>query len=379
MTVLGIEDLLATAGPTAYRVLLIEDDPDDAFLIGHRLGSDHGRFIVDHVDALAGAAERLDASQYDVILLDLGLPDSNGVKTLERLTAMGSSAAVVVLTGDSDPDLSRSSFELGVNDYLPKSAAATELLPRVLIQAVEREAAKSAVAARMAAEKSNIAKSAFLSRISHELRTPLHAIMGFAQLLESEAKTADDLEATGIIVKASEHLLALINDVMDVSQIETGDLALSLERVHLTAVVREAVTMVETPVGAAHIDVLVHDVDGHYVRGDRLRIRQVMINLLSNALKYGRNDGVVTIEAVTHDDGWVEVAVSDEGPGIPAGTGDELFEPFERAHPHGTVEGTGLGLAVSRQLIGAMNGEMGVNSEPGKGARFWFKLPAATV
>lgn len=361
------------------RVLLVEDDPDDAFLIERRLRSDDGHFVVDHVVDLSEASERLAAADYDVILLDLGLPGSDGIDTIQRLAAIGTPSAVVVMTGAEEADLARSSFELGVNDYLSKSAAATELLPRVLVHAVERESAKGAIAARMAAEEANLAKSAFLSRVSHELRTPLHAIMGFAQLLESEATTADDLEATGIIVKASEHLLALITDVLDISRIETGDLRLLLEPVAVHDIVREAADLMGAGLGAARLDVPLGDIGVVYVLGDRHRIRQVLLNLLSNALKYGPHDGIVKIRTTSNDDGYVEISVIDDGPGIPDDAVDAVFAPFERlGQESGAVEGAGLGLALSRELIGAMRGTIGVRSTPGEGATFWFALPATT-
>lgn len=367
--------------PAIVRVLLVEDDPDDAFLIERRLQAATvaavATFDVHHVGGLGEAAEVLPTAAWDVIVLDLGLPDSDGIDTVERLIQLDPPCAVVVMTGASESDLVPRSFALGVSDYLPKSAAATELLPRVLMHAVEREATKAAVAARMAAEEANVTKSAFLSRISHELRTPLHAIMGFARLLESEATTDDDREATGIIVKASEHLLTLINDVLDLSRLETGDLSLSPEPIDVGPIVDEAIDLVSGRYGEARIVVDVGDVGSRPLYGDPTRVRQVLLNLLSNAVKYGPADGVVTVAASPRFDGRIRLTVGDQGPGIPPESLPDLFAPFERlGQESSTIDGVGLGLTITRELVRAMGGDIGVESAPGIGTTFWFDLPA---
>lgn len=362
---------------TPISVLLIEDDPDHAFLLEHRLGAESRTFTVDHVDDLRSTAGRLANERYDVIVLDLGLPDSAGLDTVEQLVALDPKCAIVVMTGASDADIASRAFALGVNDYLPKSRAATELLPRVLVHAIERESVKQAVAAQLVAEQANRAKSAFLSRISHEFRTPLNAIMGFARLLESEATSDDDLEATGIIVKASEHLLTLINDVLELSRIEARELSLSFEPIVVGEVIDEAIGLIRGQFASADVSVSLGDVGGQHLYGDRQRVRQVVINLLSNAAKYGPSDGPIIVEAALRSDS-IEIAVIDEGPGIAPNEVDALFAPFERLGNAGAeTDGLGLGLTVSRELVTAMHGEIGVDSLHGQGSTFWFRLPIA--
>jgi CheY-like chemotaxis protein/nitrogen-specific signal transduction histidine kinase len=233
--------------------------------------------------------------------------------------------------------------------------------------------------AKEEAERANRAKGEYLSRMSHELRTPLNAILGFAQLLELEELTAEQRENLHYILSAARHLLALINEVLDIATIEAGRLPLSLEPVAVADVVAEAVSLIR-PLADQHQVLLVSPaLDDHaHVRGDRQRLKQILLNLLSNAVKYNRPGGRVELELGPGDPERMRVHVLDSGPGIAAEALAQLFVPFERMGSEETgIEGAGLGLPLSRRLAEAMGGTVEVETTVGQGSDFWVELPVA--
>jgi PAS domain S-box-containing protein len=233
--------------------------------------------------------------------------------------------------------------------------------------------------ARHEAERANHAKSEFLSRMSHELRTPLNAVLGFAQLLEMDPLSPEQRESLGYILKAGRHLLDLINEVLDIARIEAGRMSITPESVPLAEVTREVLELT-APLAtdrAIKVRAEILEEDTHYVLADRQRLKQVLLNLLSNAVKYNKVGGEVVLAYQTLH-GRVRVLVTDTGPGIPPDKQARLFIPFERLGTvQGGVEGTGLGLALSKRLTQAMGGSIGVESELGKGSTFWVELPLA--
>jgi len=232
------------------------------------------------------------------------------------------------------------------------------------------------------AERASQAKSEFLSRMSHELRTPLNAILGFAQLLEMDELPADQASSVDQIQVAGRHLLSLINEVLDISRIEAGRVSLSTEPVEVSVVLDEVTTLLAPVAEAAGIELSV-DVDGSRVlrvRADRQRLLQVLLNLGSNAVKYNSRGGSVAFRTSAGDEGRVRFEVRDTGPGIPHEKQDQLFVPFSRlGAERSAVEGTGVGLALSKQLVEVMGGVIGVDSFPGHGSTFWVELLAADL
>ena len=243
-----------------------------------------------------------------------------------------------------------------------------------------KEADEALRGAKQEAEQSNQAKSEFLSRMSHELRTPLNAVLGFGQLLEMGVLTVAQRESVALILKGGRHLLGLIDEVLDISRIEAGHLSVSLEPVLLADVIGEAVDLIH-PL-AAGWNVLVEGrppgSDDLYVLADRQRLKQVLLNLLSNAAKYNRPDGKVSVSVKDSPGDRLRVNVTDTGPGIPPEKMGRLFTPFDRlGAEERAVEGTGLGLALSKRLVEVMGGAIGAESAVGEGSTFWVELPRA--
>ena len=232
------------------------------------------------------------------------------------------------------------------------------------------------LAATQEAEHANAAKNDFLSRMSHELRTPLNAILGFGQLLERDGRDPEEADNIAQILKAGRHLLELVDEVLDISDIEAGNLDLEPEICHLGEAIEEVLALAR-PLAACREVALGGLMCERRVLIDRGRFKQVVSNLLSNAISYNRQGGSVTLDAQDTAEGWLRLAVTDDGPGIAAEDVSKVFNTFERLGVAGTVDGIGLGLAISKQLIELMGCRIGVKSVLGAGSTFWIELPVA--
>ncbi|MBI5936220.1 MAG: response regulator [Betaproteobacteria bacterium] len=231
--------------------------------------------------------------------------------------------------------------------------------------------------ARDAAQAASRAKTEFLSHMSHELRTPLNAIIGFSQLL-AEDVPASELESVKAIEKAGGHLLSLINELLDMAKAEAGRLDVTMEIVELNSLCRDCVTMVQPLASRHHVQLSGLPTDDKvYVHADPMRLKQMLINLLSNAIKYNNENGQASLE-LDMDKGRVRLVVVDTGIGISEADQKQLFQTFSRVgSKQRKVEGTGIGLAFTRQLAQLMDGDVGFSSTPNVGSRFWIDLQGA--
>jgi PAS domain S-box-containing protein len=256
-------------------------------------------------------------------------------------------------------------------------AAARDITERIILDKVLQENNAELESAKFMAEKANLAKSIFLSNMSHELRTPLNAILGFTQLLEvgSPPPTSAQVARLQQITKAGWYLLELINEILDLALIESGRLSLSREPVSLNDVLHECHGMIESQALQRSIKLIFPQFDiPCFVSADRTRVKQVLTNLLTNAIKYNRIRGTVEVKCTSTPE-RVRVSIRDSGAGLPPEKLVQLFQPFNRlGQENGSEEGTGIGLVVAKQLVELMAGTIGVKSTVGVGSEFWIEL-----
>lgn len=338
-----------------------------------------GFFVAD----LAGRMRDCNAIYCDMIgyrrdeLLEMGIPDIEATHTAADVAAR---IKTIMAAGRERFDTQHRCKDgriLDVEVSVSRIEIRGEVLLYVVVHDISERKQREAelVALQRQAEQANAAKSEFLSRMSHELRTPLNAILGFSQLLETAPLSPQDAESVQEINKAGTRLLEQVNDVLDLSRIESGRLELSMGAVDIGRAIRQSVSQIAPLAARRGIRLAVQVAEaGLWGMADKRRLDQVLLNLLSNAIKYNREGG--RIEAVaTVVEGRVRIAVSDTGNGIAAENMDRLFRPFERFESaYEGIEGTGIGLALVKRLVEAMDGEIGVESVEGEGSTFWFTL-----
>lgn len=361
-------------------VLLLEDDEGDALMMREDLESDkRDDFRITHKTMLSDALEALQSEHFDIILSDLTVPDSHGTETFHALLN-NTSVPIIVLTGDENDEISKQALEEGVQDFIVKNRLERYDVPNAIKYSIQRHRINQSI------KQANQLKSEFLANMSHEIRTPLNGIIGAADLIKHTALSPEQMKYMNVITNSGETLLALINDILDISKIEAGELEINPEPIIVRDFFR-GVTQSIVP-RANHKDVEVAiNYEGTVpitISADTVRLNQIMLNLLGNAIKFVEKGHIVThVQEQKTEDNMVtlRVTVEDTGIGIPEDKMETIFDKFAQADTTTTKKygGTGLGLAITRKLVELMDGQMGVDSTVGVGTKFWFEITAPII
>jgi signal transduction histidine kinase len=381
----------------SLRILLVEDNPTDALLVEAALEEMVTvRPILTHAESLSRAEALLTTDKFDVVLVDLNLPDGQGLGNFERLQNASPQTPMIVLTGLKDEELAIEAIARGAADYLIKGATDAPLLERSTRYAIERKRNERdrlelvrAQVARDEAEANNRTKDEFLATLSHELRTPLNAIMGWASLMRTGKLDASmSSQALETIERNARMQAQLIEDLLDVSRIITGNFKLELSDVDLESVARTAADTLAPSITAREVTLHFETSQVPKVRGDAMRLQQVAWNLLSNAVKFSPEGGQVTVQVhqVRNPSGKDEAVfrVCDRGQGIAPEFLPHVFERFRQADGSTTRRhgGLGLGLAIVRNIVELHGGRVEVQSAGyNQGATFsvYLSLEAKTL
>jgi phosphoserine phosphatase RsbU/P len=363
------------------RILLVEDSRSDARLLGATLqGAGVHRFRLTHVERLDEALAALADGGVDLVLLDLHLPDSQGLDTLAELKREQPGVPVMVLTGLDDEELAVRAVQAGAQDYLPKGVVDGALLARLIRHAVERHQIGVELD-RARAEQIRL-RDQFLTHVSHELRTPLAAMHQFLDILADGLAGAlnDDQQAyIQRTLRNARQLEGMVAELLDAVRAQTGKLAVTVRRVELAPLVEDAVGGFAGRAADKSIRLSAAVQPGlAAVKADAGRVGQVLGNLLDNALKFTPEGGEVRVSALADGEpGFARVEVADRGPGVPADAAERIFERLWQVEDDAgpSRRGLGLGLHICRELVSRQGGRIWVDSRPGEGATFAFTLP----
>jgi signal transduction histidine kinase len=376
--------MIATATvPDPVRLILVDDDAVDRASVTRALAQASGRFEIEEFHSGEAALARIRSGPADCILLDYSLPGADGFEILAQLQADEIDVPVIMLTGIGDEELVIESLRRGAYDYLSKTKLDADTLAskihvvRRLHEASQRTRAAEAELRQSVDQlrRAVAARDSVLAVVSHDLRGPLNNIELAMGLLEENVSPQQRALAIASVHRAIARADRLISDLLDVARLSGGAIDLVLEPVNPANVVETAVADVQPAVQQQGITIHVEiSKDVRPILADRNRVIQILDNLLRNAIKYGPRGGEVLVQALRRDDA-VEFSVRDRGPGLDAETQAHVFDWFWQAKGRKTASGSGLGLAIAQGLVHNLGGEIGVESTPGQGARFYFTVP----
>lgn len=383
--------------PTPLNILLIEDDESDFELTKRLLPTDKTQIV--WAQTLKKALQEIREQLFDVILLDLNVPDSQGLTTVDRIVdAFQQMPVLIVLTGNDDDEIAQNALKRGAQDYLVKGLVSSELLQRSLRYAIERHKIETQlrkskddliivnhalITARDTAIDASHTKSEFLANISHEIRTPLSGIVSIAELLTLEDCSGDVNELHQVLLQSSKHLVTTLNNLLDLSKLEAGRMVINISDVDIREVVKEVLMIIEPTAKRKQItvDSAISKEVPILISSDSMRLKQILLNFVHNAVKFTHKGSVQICSDLEVRGGnhLICVSVKDTGIGIAEDSKMRIFEPFIQADValNRKYGGTGLGLAISKKSAELLGTEIGFDSEFGKGSNFWLKLPTA--
>jgi len=381
--------------PKGANILVVENEVDTRTTLCAML-EDAG-YKVTGLAKGAEALEMIRSQPFNVVITDIKLPDVDGMEIPELTKEINPDTAIIMMTGHASVETARDAVNQGAYAYFVKPVNPGEMKTAIanalkqqrlalenkrLVDDLQRSN-KLLVKANEELRKATKAKSEFLAHMSHELRTPLNAIIGFSELLIDEVPgeiNEEQRQCLNDVLSGGRHLLSLISDVLDLSKIESGKIDLRLKRVAMSKVI-DSLRSTMMPILARKKQSLDIEIEDGLppVHADEAKVRQVLLNLLSNSAKFTPDGGKLRVEAVRNGN-RCQVSVVDNGIGIKQKYQKRIFEAFYRVDNPLTEEkgGTGLGLALARQIVEQHGGQIWVESEYGKGSRFTFTLPLAT-
>lgn len=386
------------------RILVVDDDSLIRQLVNIFLQTEAYdiTFACDGYEALdKWQHQRGGNTPFNLLIIDLKMPQMDGITLLKKIRQIDTNLPIVVLTGHSDLDNAYTLLkEYNISDFLNKPLNGPDSLLFAVRNALEKFQLNHAIQtlnaeleqrverrteqlqhAKEQAESANQAKSQFLARVTHELRTPLNAIMGFAQLQQLHQTQASEQEKSNTenIYLAGMQLLGMVNDIMAIDPDKSHQIRQStLKSCQLNQVINDSVQFVQNLAMEHQLNIKVKPVTHHALVSPH-RLKQVLIHLLNNAIKFNHQGGFVRISVTEVESNTIEITIQDSGPGIASEDQQAIFEPFTRltyAERH-EIRGVGIGLALSKFLVEQMNGQIGVNSQPGDGSIFWLRFSTA--
>ncbi|MEX1034281.1 MAG: ATP-binding protein, partial [Cellvibrionaceae bacterium] len=367
------------------KLLLVEDDEDDYILARDLLDEiARDQYTLEWAPSSAEGRAALARNEHDVCLMDYRLGQEDGLSLLKQAPDLGFNAPIIMLTAQDNTTLDIEALKAGAVDYLVKSQLNGARLARAIRYAVARRDVEAERLERLRVEAESRSKSEFLAHLSHELRTPLTAILGYTDILLHRAATRKDEADLQTIKRNGQHLLSLLNDVLDLSKIAAGKLEINIQSVELNSFLADLRSLME--VAAREKQLSLHfSADQPLpttLQTDPIRLRQILINLIGNAIKF-TNEGYVEVKvSVPHrDTSQACFAVRDTGMGIDSKDVEKLFQPFSQGSGGKLAlhEGSGLGLAISKQLAARLGGDIKVKSQPNQGSTFLLTIEAGPL